>query len=150
MNWAPIIWLFLMVLFIMMEASTVAVISLWFAVGALAAMIASLLGGELWLQLLLFFAVSCGLLCALRPVLKRFFTPKLTKTNADAIVGTTGVVIGQINNILAHGQVKLGAMQWSARSTTGAVIEEGTLVRVDRIEGVKVFVTAVEVPANIK
>ncbi|MBR7122006.1 MAG: NfeD family protein [Oscillospiraceae bacterium] len=150
MNWAPIIWLFLMVLFIMMEASTVAVISLWFAVGALAAMIASLLGGELWLQLLLFFAVSCVLLCALRPVLKRFFTPKLTKTNADAIVGTTGVVIGQINNVLAHGQVKLGAMQWSARSTTGAVIEEGTLVRVDRIEGVKVFVTAVEVPANIK
>ena len=150
MNWAPIIWLFLMVLFIMMEASTIAVISLWFAVGALAAMIASLLGGALWLQLLLFFAVSCGLLCVLRPVLKRFFTPKLTKTNADAIVGTTGVVIGQINNVLAHGQVKLGAMQWSARSTTGAVIEEGTLVRVDRIEGVKVFVTAVEVPANIK
>lgn len=150
MNWAPIIWLFLMVLFIMMEASTVAVISLWFAVGALAAMIASLLGGALWLQLVVFFAVSCLLLCALRPVLKRFFTPKLTKTNADAIVGTTGLVIGQINNVLAHGQVKLGAMQWSARSTTGAVIEEGTLVRVDRIEGVKVFVTAVEVPANIK
>ena len=150
MNWAPIIWLILMVVFIMMEASTVAVISLWFAVGALAAMIASLLGGALWLQLVVFFAVSCLLLCALRPVLKRFFTPKLTKTNADAIVGTTGLVIGQINNVLAHGQVKLGAMQWSARSTTGAVIEEGTLVRVDRIEGVKVFVTAVEVPANIK
>ena len=144
------LWFALLIVFVVAEAATVNMVSAWFAAGSLAALIVSMIGGELWLQLLLFFAVSCGLLCALRPVLKRFFTPKLTKTNADAIVGTTGVVIGQINNVLAHGQVKLGAMQWSARSTTGAVIEEGTLVRVDRIEGVKVFVTAVEVPANIK
>lgn len=150
MNWAALIWLILMVMFIMMEASTVAVISSWFAVGSLAAMIVSLLGGALWLQLVVFFAVSCLLLCALRPVLKRFFTPKLTKTNVDAIVGTTGVVTGQIRNVMSQGQVKLGAMQWSARSTNGEVIEEGALVRVDRIEGVKVFVTKIEVTANIK
>lgn len=150
MNWAAVIWFIFLVIFILAEASTVAVVSMWFAFGALVAMIASLLGAQVWLQTVLFLIVSCGLLCALRPMIKKFFIPKLTKTNVDAVIGTTGVVTLQINNIMSQGQVKLGAMEWTARSTSGEVIEVGTLIKADRIEGVKVFVSPIEVSANVK
>ncbi len=150
MNWFALVWFVLLVVFIMVEASTVTVVSLWFAVGALTAMVAALLGAELWLQAVLFAVVSVVLLCALRPIVRKYFTPKLTKTNVDALVGTTGRVTEKIDNTLSQGRVKLGAMEWSARSTAGEMVEEGTLVRVDRIEGVKVFVTKVEVTAQVK
>ncbi len=150
MNWFALVWLILLVVFIMAEAATVTVVSLWFAAGALTALVASLLGAELWLQAVLFAAVSVVLLWALRPVVKKYFTPKLTKTNVDAVVGTTGLVTEKIDNTLSQGRVKLGTMEWSARSTVGESVEEGTLVRVDRIEGVKVFVTKVNVTAQVK
>ena len=75
MNWAALIWFVLMLFFLMMESSTVAVIALWFAAGSLVAMIASLVGAQLWLQVVLFFAVSVVLLAALRPLTKKLFTP---------------------------------------------------------------------------
>ena len=150
MNWAALTWLVLFIFFLMVEASTVAVISLWFAAGALTAMVASLLSAELWLQAALFAVVSIVLLCALRPIVRKYFTPKLTKTNVDALVGTSGRVTEKIDNTLSRGRVKLGAMEWTARSTSGETVEVGTLVRVDRIEGVKVFVTPVEVTAQVK
>lgn len=150
MNWAAIIWLVLLVIFIMAEASTVAVVSMWFAVGSLAAMIASFLGAEFWLQAVVFMAVSCGLLCTLRPLVRKYFTPKLTKTNVDSVIGSTGLVTSPIDNIMSQGQVKLGAMEWTARSTSGEAIAVGTQVKVDRIEGVKVFVSPAEVKENVK
>ncbi len=141
MNWPAILWFILLVFFLMVEASTVAVVSLWFGAGALVAMVASLFGAHLWLQIVLFFAVSGVLLCALRPFIKKLFQPKLTRTNADAIIGTCGIVTGEINNVLSQGRVKLGAMEWTARSSSGEPIQVGTQVTVDRIEGVKVFVS---------
>ena len=150
MNWAAIIWLVLLVVFIMAEASTVAVVSMWFAVGSLAAMIASFLGAEFWLQAVVFMAVSCGLLCTLRPLVRKYFTPKLTKTNVDSLIGSAGIVTSPIDNIMSQGQVKLGAMEWTARSTSGEAIAVGTQVKVDRIEGVKVFVSPAEVKENVK
>lgn len=149
MNWAAILWLTLMVVFLVVEASTVTLVSLWFAAGALAAMVSAMLGGAVWLQTLVFLAVSTVLLTALRPLVRRYVTPKLTRTNVDSIIGTAGPVTVAIDNMVASGQVKLGAMVWTARSTSGAPIPEGTLVRVDKIEGVKVFVSPAEVPANV-
>jgi len=145
MNWAAIIWLILMVVFLVVQGSTVTLVSLWFAAGALAAMLASLMGGALWLQILLFLAVSAVLLLALRPMVKKHLNPKLTATNVDSVIGSTGLVTAPIDNVTAAGQVKLGAMVWTARSTSGAPIPQGELVRVDKIEGVKVFVSPVEV-----
>lgn len=145
MNWAAIIWLVLMVVFIIMEASTVTMVSLWFAAGSLAALILSLMHGAVWLQVTAFLAVSGVLLALLRPLVRKYVTPKLTATNVDSVIGSTGLVTIAIDNVSASGQVKLGAMVWTARSTSGEIIPEGTLVRVDRIEGVKVFVT----PANV-
>ena len=144
-----IIWLALVVIFLVAEALTVSMVSLWFAAGALVALLVSLLGLQVWLQVVLFLVVSGVLLACLRPMVKRHFTPKLTRTNVDAIVGTRGMVTAEIDNVCAAGQVKLNGMEWTARSTNGQIIPAGTLIRVDRVEGVKVFVTAVEIPAEV-
>ena len=138
-----IVWLVLMVLFLWIETTTVTMVSLWFGAGALAALIAALFGAELWLQIVLFFAISIVLLASLRPLTKKYFTPKITRTNVDGVIGVTGLVTAPIDNISATGQVKLGAMEWTARSTSGQPIEAGTLVKVDKIEGVKAFVSPV-------
>lgn len=149
MNWAAILWLVLMVLFLVAEAATVTLVSLWFAAGALAAMIVCLLGGAVWTQTVAFLAVSVVLLLALRPLVRKYVTPKLTATNIDSVIGSTGLVTVAIDNVTAAGQVKLGPMVWTARSSSGAVIPEGTMVRMDKVEGVKVFVSPAEVPANV-
>ena len=143
------IWLALMVLFLVVEAATVTTTSLWFAGGSLAALIVAAVKGPVWLQVAVFLAVSAVLLACLRPVVKKHFTPKLVRTNVDSIIGTQGYVTGDIDNVSATGTVKLGAMEWTARSTLGTGIPKGTLVKVDKIEGVKAFVTPVEVPAEV-
>ena len=74
----------------------------------------------------------------------------IEKNNIDAIIGAEGLVTAAIDNVSAQGQVKLGAMEWTARSTSGKPIPQGTLIRVDRIEGVKVFVSPVEIPAAVQ
>ena len=149
MSFFSILWLVLLIVFLITEAATVVMVSLWFAAGALAALIASLLGAPLWLQIALFFAVSALLLASLRRVARKHFTPKLERTNVDAVIGSRGYVTVDIDNVSATGTVKLGAMEWTARSATGAPIPKGTLVKAERIEGVKVFVTPAEVEATL-
>ena len=146
MNWAAYIWLGLMVVFLVAEAACPChLVSVWFAVGALVSVLVSLLGVPVWLQILLFMLVSCGLLAALWPLVRKYLKPKLTATNTDAVIGSVGLVTVAIDNVTAAGQVKLGGMEWTARSTSGDPIPAGTRIRVDRIEGVKAFVSSVEV-----
>lgn len=145
MDLVAIVWMGLLLLFLVVEAACpVHLVSIWFAAGSLVALIVYLLGGPLWLQITLFLLVSCLLLVSLWPLSKKYLTPKLTATNVDSVIGSTGLVTVAVDNVKAEGQAKLGAMVWTARSTTGAVIPEGTMVKVDRIEGVKVFVTPVQ------
>ena len=143
------IWLGLMILFLVVEAATVTMVSLWFAGGALAALGVSALGGGFLLQIGAFLIVSTGLLALLRPIARKHFTPKLVKTNVDSVIGMEGYVTADIDNVAATGTVKLGAMEWTARSATGEKISTGTLVKVEKIEGVKAFVTPVEIPAEV-
>ena len=138
-----IIWLVIALVMLVIEAFTVGLATIWFAAGALVALFASLLHAPLWLQALLFAVVSILLLACLRPITRKYFKPHLVRTNVDALLGAEGYVTAQIDNLAATGQVKLGAMEWTARSTSGAPIAKGTLVKVDRISGVKVYVTAV-------
>lgn len=149
MNTSAIIWFSLFVLFLIIEGQVVALVSIWFAAGALVATVASVLGAEIWLQITLFFVVSIGFMLALRPMLRKYVTPKIVKTNVDAMIGTKGYVTADIDNIASTGQVKLGGMEWTARSTSGDVIKVGTLVTVDKIEGVKAFVTPVAVQEKV-
>ncbi len=140
-----IMWFALLVVFIVAEAATVGMVSAWFALGALAALVSGLLGAKIWLQIVVFVVVSGVSLAALRPVAKKYFNAKRTQTNVDALVGKICLVVATIDNVNACGQVKLGDVEWSARSSTDEPIEAGTQVRIDRVEGVKVFVTPIEV-----
>ena len=103
MNGAAIVWLILMVVFLAAEAATVGMVSLWFAAGSLAALLTALAHGPVWLQTLLFLVVSAGLLLALRPLAKKYLSPKLTATNVDSVVGSTGLVTAAIDNVSAAG-----------------------------------------------
>ena len=149
MKWDALVWLALLVVFILVEGSTVAMVSIWFAVGSLIAILVSLLGGPIWLQILLFLVVSGLCLALLRPFARRYFHVH-TRTNVESVVGMEGMVTETIDNIKACGRVKLGAMSWAARSASGETIEKDTLVKVNRIEGVKVLVTPVKTAANTK
>lgn len=139
-----IAWLGLIVLFLAVEAGTVGLVSVWFAAGSLAAVIACLLGAGLPVQVVLFLAVSGVLLGLLRPFVRRWLTPRLTPTNVDAVVGSVGILTEAVDNVAARGRVKLGGMTWTARSTDNSPISAGTRVRVDRIEGVKAMVSPVK------
>ena len=149
MNWASILWLVLLVVFLAAEAATVSMVSLWFAVSALVALLVALLGGPGWLQGTLFLVISAVLLALLRPIVRRYISPRITATNVDSVIGSTGLVTAAIDNVSAAGQVKLGVMEWTARSTSGQPIPVGTLVKVDKIEGVKAYVTPAEIPAKV-
>ena len=140
------LWLLLaaLVVFAIVEASTVSLVSIWFVGGSLAALIAALLGAELWLQILLFLAVSAILLLCLRPMLKKFFTPKKVQTNAPANIGKLAVVTEDIDNLRGEGAVRLSGILWTARSVGGKKIKAGSIVRVQSIEGVKLFVELAE------
>ena len=139
------LWFALLILFIVVEAVTVNMVSAWFAAGSLSALIVSMIGGEFWLQILVFFTVSAVALALLRPIAKKHFTPRLTRTNVDALAGTVCLCVTAIDNLEGVGQVKIGDVEWSARSTDGAPITAGTEVKIDRVEGVKVYVTPVKV-----
>ena len=143
------IWLAMAVLFLVLEATTVTMVSLWFAGGCLAALLVAATGGGWGFQVFTALTVSAVLLACLRPVAKKHFTPKLTKTNVDAIIGTKGYVTADIDNMAATGTVKLGAMEWTARSADGSPIPKGTLVKVEKIEGVKAFVSPVHMEVTV-
>lgn len=145
MNLDVICWLVLLLIFLLAEAACpIHLVSLWFAVGSLAAMLVGMLNGPVWLQVTVFLVVSGALLALLWPLVRKYLNPNVVKTNIDAIVGSAGLVTTPIDNLHAQGQVKLGAMEWTARSTNGEPIPVGTTVQVDRIEGVKVFVSPAE------
>lgn len=144
MNYEAIFWLAAMIIFIATECATVSLVSVWFAIGALAAIVVSLVGGGLVLEVVVFLLVSILLLASLRTVVRKYINPKLVRTNTDSLIGCVGVVTTPVNNVAALGQVKINGMEWSARSSTGAPLPEGAQVRIDRIEGVKLFVTLAE------
>lgn len=144
MNTEAMVWLFVAIGFAILEASTIAMVSAWFSIGALVAMIAALFGAGIWVAVGIFLVVSALSLVAFRPIIKKYFNDKVVKTNIDAVIGSMGTVLEPIDNIAATGRVKLGGMEWSARSATGTPISAGTIIKVERIEGVKVFVRPTE------
>ena len=145
MDWMAILWFVLLLIFLVAEAATIATVSIWFAIGALVALVASVLHAPWGLQLGLFVGVSALMLLLLRPILRKFVDPRIIKTNVDALVGQKCYVTAGIDNLRAEGQIKVGGMEWSARSTSGEPIGEGTLVVIDRVEGVRAFVSPAEV-----
>ena len=141
----PVVWLAAIILFAIVEALTAsALVSIWFSVGALAALIVSFLTRNFWVQLVVFFVVSIAVLALVRPLTKKYFTPKLERTNAEALVGQEAVVTETVDNLAATGLVQLRGQTWTARSVDNAPLTPGTRVTVVRLEGVKVIVKAAE------
>lgn len=139
----PMFWLILGIIFVIAEASTAALISIWFAVGSIASMFVALLGLPFWLQALVFLAVS-GIVLLLTKPLAQKVKQKIVPTNADRIIGQLGKVIQTIDNLSAKGQVDVAGQTWTARSYNDSIIEEGEIVEIKEISGVKVLVTKKE------
>ena len=139
-----IIWAALVVVFLAVEALAAGLASLWFAVGALAALIAGRFGGALWLQITLFIVVSAVTLVLARPLAKKFINSRTKRTNADRVIGQTARITERIDNIAGTGAASVGGRVWTARSAGGEVIEEGAFVTIRSIEGVKLIVIPAE------
>ena len=139
METTTIIWLVLAVLMAILEAVTVQLVSIWFAIGATAACITSIITGSVWIQVIVFVAVSAAALLITRPIAKRMKEKKPEHTNSDRYVGMEGVVTADIDNDAAKGQVRVGSSVWTARSADGQSIPAGAKVSVTAIEGVKLI-----------
>ena len=144
-----ILWAALMVVFAIVEAATVNLVSIWFVGVALTALIVQLLGGSIWLQLALFLVTAGVLLAGLRPFVRRYVAPRRTATNADMVLGREAFVLETVDNLHGTGALKLDGKVWTARSATDAVLPEGMLVKVVKLEGVKLYVEPAHAAAGV-
>ena len=136
-----VFWLIAMVVLLIIEAVVPGLISIWFALGAFAALIAALFHAPPWLQLVWFLVVSILTLLLTRPFVKKYVNNRVTPTNADMSIGKDAVVTEKIDNLGETGAVRLDGKVWSARmADENASAEVGETVRILRIEGVKLIV----------
>ena len=139
------VWLIALVAFVVIEIATMGLTTIWFAGGALIALLLSLTKISVYVQIGVFLAVSIALLICTRPLAAKFFNQKTVKTNVDSIVGKQAIVLTRIDNLKEEGQVMLNGMEWSARSLEeGKVISAGAVVEVKEIQGVKLIVVEKE------
>lgn len=139
------LWLVLVIVFAVFEALTAGLTSIWFAAGALLAMLAAVLGAGIWVQIIVFIVVSAILLVFVRQIASKLITPKIEATNADALIGKIGIVTEKVDNDAGLGEVKVEGKAWSARSESGNIIEVNTKVEIIKIEGVKLIIKNMEV-----
>ena len=136
-----VFWLISMIVLFIVEAATVNLMTIWFAFGALAALVVSLLGGELWLQIVAFILVTILTLIPTRKLAKKYFGKNRHQaTNADVVIGKDCAVTEDIDNLFATGTVKCMGKEWTARSENGKKIAIGETVTAVAIEGVKLIV----------
>lgn len=135
------VWLAAMVVLLIVEAIVPGLVSIWFAIGALAALIAALLNAPLWLQVVWFLAVSVASLVLTRPLAQRYVNAKVQPTNADALIGRDCVVTEGIDNLAGTGAVKIDGKVWTARAEDeNEKYAVGEIVKALKIEGVKLIV----------
>ena len=133
-------WLAAFVVFIGIEIGTMALTTIWFAGGALAAFLVTFTGAGIELQLAVFFIVSLALLIFTRPFALKFINKDAVKTNAESLVGRTARVTSRIDNDLATGTAVVNGQEWTARSADGTPIAEGAKVEIKEVKGVKLMV----------
>ena len=135
-----IFWAVAVVAFVILELATVGLASIWFALGALCALIAALLGAQLWLQIVWFAIVSIATLLLTRPLAKKYINSRTMATNADRVIGCRAVVKERIDDLTGTGAVLADGKMWSARTVDGSAVEPGEIVTVREIRGVKLIV----------
>ena len=134
------VWLGLAVILGIFEAATVALVSIWFAIGAVAAMIPAYFGASVWVQVAVFLVVSAVCFALTKTFFKNVVKVEKQPTNSDGLIGKEGIVTEEINNLECKGKVFISGLTWSAHSVTGENIPKDSIVVVDRIEGVTLMV----------
>ncbi len=136
----PWVWLGVTIAAIVIEASTLALVAVWFIPSALISLVLALLRLPLWLQVPVFLALSVAQMIFLKPFMKKVLKIRYSPTNADTVIGKTGTVIEKIDNIAGTGAVKADGKVWTARSSDDSItIDEGSLVCAVEIRGVKLI-----------
>ena len=136
-----VVWLIAMIVLLAVEAVVPGLISIGFALGALAALVSALLHAPLWLQIVWFLVVSVAALALTRPLAKKYINSRTQPTNADMLIGKECIVRESIDNVRGTGSVSVGGKVWTARTENeGVRLQEGDLAVVVRIEGVKLIV----------
>ncbi len=137
----PAVWLVLMIILLVIEGVVPGLVSIWFALGALAALLSAIVGAPLWLQIVWFLLISVVSLILTRPLAKKYVNSKTTPTNADMLIGQECVVTEAIDNVLGLGAVTVGGKVWTARTENPDIkAAVGQTMTVVRIEGVKLIV----------
>lgn len=144
------VWGIAIVVFLVLEGMTAGLVTIWFAVGAVAALLASLFGAPVWLQLVWFFVISVAALFLTRPLARKYLNSKTQATNADMYVGKECMVLETIDNVAGTGAVKVAGKVWTARSADGEIIPAGARAEALRIEGVKLIVSPIHEQATVE
>lgn len=141
-----IIWGVLFLILVIVEIATLGLTTIWFAAGALIAVILSAVGAPLWLQIVVFTVVSLVLLYFTRPIAMKYFNNGRLKTNSESLIGEVGIVTKPIQNLQEQGSVLVKGMEWSARTAQdGISVNKDAKVKIVKIEGVKVIVEPIGV-----
>ena len=135
-----IFWLAVVIVMAVIEIITLGLTTIWFAGGALVAFLASMLGADFLVQLVLFIAVSVLLLAITRPLAVKYLNKNRESTNAESLIGKLAVVKEEIDNLNARGHVSVKGQEWTARSFEEKIIPEGATVEIVEISGVKLLV----------
>ena len=144
-NWFAVFWLAVVIVFLVVELSTVTLTSIWFAAGGLIALFIAMAGGNLTLQVIAFLIAALGMFFATKPWADKVINQKKVSTNADRAIGEEVRVLERISNLDQTGMVIVHGQEWTARTENDkTIIEQGELVRVLRISGVKVIVERVK------
>ena len=141
---AWIIWLAAFVVLVGIEAVTMALTTIWFAGGALIAFLLALIGFNYTVQMAAFFLVSCVLLFFTRPFALKYVNKKTVKTNVEGLIGKKARITADVDNDLAKGSAVVSGQEWTARSSDGRPIKEGTMVKIEAVDGVKLIVSRIE------
>lgn len=139
---AGLIWLIAVVAFLILEAITYQLISIWFVFGAVAGLISSFVTDNFYIEMGVFLAVSVLMLAVLRPLSLKLVRKQDFKSNAESLIGKTVLITQEVNNLHNSGQGKINGMYWTVRSEDDKQIPAGGLARVVRIEGVKLIVSS--------
>ena len=135
-----VFWIVVLAASLILEAATFALVSIWFAAGAVGALIAASLGVPVIWQFVIFAFLAALLLFFTRPLLKKLFPSKFIPTNSELEVGKTAVVIETIDNASGKGRVRLGGVNWAAESSSGDIINEDEIVKVKEVRSAKLIV----------
>lgn len=135
-------WIAVTVVFVIVEVATTQLVTIWFALGSVAALLACSLKAELYIQIIIFAVVSTLALVLTRPLVRKMNSKEFSPTNADMNIGKEATVTERIDNLAGKGRVNVNGTEWTARSADGSVIEQDTIVKVEKIDGVKLIVSS--------